>query len=148
VFRLNESTDTASSGLLLPTSDQVHAAGHHSCNTFEDSPQRATRGYLVHVLYGVIVATSNLLMLATMTFNVGIFVAICIGALTHLLARLLACMPAEMVAWVALACSSMQTSAFDVAVVLLTNAANPSGFVCCRMFSFLNSWLYAQQQCP
>lgn len=41
---------------------------------------RLTGGSVVHVLYGVNVATSYMLMLAAMTFNVGIFASTCTGA--------------------------------------------------------------------
>ena len=41
-------------------------------------------GAAVHGLYGLHVASSYLLMLAAMTFNVGIFMAVCCGAASFL----------------------------------------------------------------
>ena len=46
-----------------------------------------THGNAVHMLYGVNLATSYLLMLAAMTFNVGIFAGTCTGALHQELLR-------------------------------------------------------------
>ena len=55
----------------------------HIINICRGAPTLAARA-LLSVLYGVNVATSYLLMLAVMTFNVGYFVAIVLGlALGH-----------------------------------------------------------------
>lgn len=40
---------------------------------------KRTGGAATHVIYGVNVATSYLLMLAAMTFNIGVFATICVG---------------------------------------------------------------------
>jgi Ctr copper transporter family len=78
---------------LAPSLD----APAHTTATLATVPERAmsaTRGGAAHALYGVNVATSYMLMLAVMTFNVGIFVATCTGAPpTHRVVALLARLP-------------------------------------------------------
>ena len=65
---------------LGPVSGQLQDAGASSSRVVERL-SRVGGGALVHVLYGLNVATSYMLMLAAMTFNVGIFAAVCTGAL-------------------------------------------------------------------
>ena len=56
------------------------AQASSSGKSVPERTMQLTRGSAAHVLYGANLATSYLLMLAAMTFNVGIFAATCTGA--------------------------------------------------------------------
>jgi hypothetical protein len=63
-------------GLAGPSLAQRH---RKVAERVADVLMRRSGGMAAHALYGVNAATSYLLMLAAMTFNVGVFVAVCSG---------------------------------------------------------------------